>query len=230
MNAVGATAATVAMTRQVAPIAPRPIQGTSTGMLAKPLLSERPINTPTVPVIRAHGERRGGHQRRLPQHDPPDLSLGRADQPGRDELAVSLQAAHQQCVGDRQRGIGVSHQKCHSHGGSVTDGGEDGGMTDLIQRYFDLAAAPDREAWFDLFADDVVVEDDGRTHRGIAEVRTWRSEVPSVSYAVTDVSTDGGYPVATADIAGDFPDSPIALRYHFIDIDDDRIRHLAIRP
>ncbi|KAA1395342.1 nuclear transport factor 2 family protein [Aeromicrobium ginsengisoli] len=102
-------------------------------------------------------------------------------------------------------------------------------MTDLIQRYFDLAVS-DLEAWFELFADDVVVEDDGRTHRGIAEVRAWRSDVPSVSYTVIDVSTDDGYPIATADIAGDFPGSPIALRYHFIDIDDDQIRHLAIRP
>lgn len=102
-------------------------------------------------------------------------------------------------------------------------------MTDLIQRYFDVATSPDQEVWFDLFADDVVIEDDGRTHRGIAEVRAWRSDVPSVSYAVTDVTTDDGYPVATAAITGDFPGSPITLRYHFIDIDDEQIRHLAIR-
>ncbi len=58
---------------------------------------------------------------------------------------------------------------------------------DLISRYFDLATSPDREQWFALFADEVVVEDDGRTRRGIEEVRAWRAEVPSVTYDVTDV-------------------------------------------
>ncbi|WP_332642287.1 nuclear transport factor 2 family protein [Aeromicrobium sp.] len=102
--------------------------------------------------------------------------------------------------------------------------------TDLISRYFELATSPDRERWFALFADDVVVEDDGRTHRGIDEVRAWRTEVPSVTYDVTDVSTQNGYHVATADIAGDFPGSPIPLRFHFIAVEDGLIRHLAIRP
>lgn len=102
--------------------------------------------------------------------------------------------------------------------------------SNLIDRYFDLATRAEREPWFALFADDVVIEDDGRTHHGIAEVRAWRSEVPSVTYTVTAVSTQNGYQVATADIAGDFPGSPIPLRFHFIAVEDGRIKHLAIRP
>lgn len=102
--------------------------------------------------------------------------------------------------------------------------------SDLIDRYFDLATQVEREPWFALFTDDVVVEDDGRTHQGIAEVRAWRTGVPSVTYSVTDVTTQNGYQVATADIAGDFPGSPIPLRFHFIEVEDGRIKHLAIRP
>lgn len=101
---------------------------------------------------------------------------------------------------------------------------------DLIARYFEHAVAPDREQWFALFADDVMIEDDGRTHRGIDEVRQWRSEVPSVTYSINDVATQDGYQVATADIAGDFPGSPIPLRFHFIEVEGGLIKHLAIRP
>jgi hypothetical protein len=36
--------------------------------------------------------------------------------------------------------------------------------------------------------------------------------------------------VATAEIAGDFPGSPIALRFHFVDVVDRRIKHPTIAP
>lgn len=102
--------------------------------------------------------------------------------------------------------------------------------TELINRYFELAPSADREAYFALFADDAVAEDDGQTHVGVESIRAWRSEVPAVTYTLTDVSEVDGYPVATADIAGDFPGSPVALRFSFIEIRDGLIRHLAIAP
>ncbi|MEU1686626.1 nuclear transport factor 2 family protein [Micromonospora sp. NPDC005707] len=102
---------------------------------------------------------------------------------------------------------------------------------DLIRRYFALAGQPDKDVYFALFADDAVVEDEGRTHRGIAEIREWRRETPLVSYEITDVEDTPAGTVVTATISGDFPGSPFAgLRFRFEDYDDTRIRRLRIAP
>lgn len=102
---------------------------------------------------------------------------------------------------------------------------------DLIRRYFALAGKPDKDAYFALFADDAVVEDEGRTHRGIAEIREWRRETPLVSYEITDVEDTPAGTVVTATISGDFPGSPFAgLRFRFEDYDDTHIRRLRIAP
>jgi len=104
-------------------------------------------------------------------------------------------------------------------------------MTDrqVIERYFDLAADPDLEAYFSQFTDDVVIEDEGHTHTGIDAVRAWRTSVPPVTYEVRDVApTDDGYR-AVAEIAGDFPGSPVDLAFGFV-LDDERVRGLTIRP
>lgn len=99
---------------------------------------------------------------------------------------------------------------------------------DIIRRYFALAGQPDKDAYF---ADDAVVEDEGRTHRGIAEIREWRRETPLVSYEITDVEDTPAGTVVTATISGDFPGSPFAgLRFRFEDYDDTHIRRLRIAP
>lgn len=100
---------------------------------------------------------------------------------------------------------------------------------DLIERYFELVTAPDQEAWFGLFADDAVVQDDGNTHVGIAAIRAWRSEIPPVTYTLTDAVEDGRHMFATADVAGSFPGSPIEFGHRF-GIEDGQIRHLTIAP
>ncbi|MCU1688123.1 MAG: hypothetical protein JWN20_51 [Jatrophihabitantaceae bacterium] len=101
--------------------------------------------------------------------------------------------------------------------------------TDLIARYFALAPSTDRDAYVDLFAPDAVVEDEGRKRNGFAEIRAWRAEVPSVTYTVLSVVPEGTDEVAVASIAGDFPGSPVELRFAFRFTADGRIEHLAIR-
>ncbi len=106
-------------------------------------------------------------------------------------------------------------------------------MTDareLIDRYFDLAPRPDTDAYFAQFAGDAVVEDDGQAHRGIAAIRAWRSKVPRVAYTIHDVKTASTGHAAVVDIAGDFPGSPVSLRFHFQFAADGRIAALTIRP
>lgn len=98
-----------------------------------------------------------------------------------------------------------------------------------VERYFALAADPDLEAYFAQFSPDAVVEDEGRRHVGIDAVRAWRTAVPSVTYTVRSVETTADGQDAVADIAGDFPGSPVRLVFGF-SFAEDGIRHLTIRP
>jgi SnoaL-like protein len=112
-------------------------------------------------------------------------------------------------------------------GATMTDPTADAAFA---RRYFDLARSEDREAYFAQFTDDAVVEDDGRTHRGIDEIRAWRTAVPDVTYDVTEVAPEGDGFVATAEISGAFPGSPVTLRFHFAEVVDGSIAALRIAP
>jgi hypothetical protein len=98
------------------------------------------------------------------------------------------------------------------------------------QRYFTLAADPDQAAYVAQFADDAVVEDENRTHHGRAAIAVWRADVPRVTYSLREVDpADGGYR-ARAEIAGDFPGSPLTLTFAVgLDVAG-AISSLRIRP
>lgn len=98
----------------------------------------------------------------------------------------------------------------------------------LIDRYFALAAG-DRDAYLAQFADDAVVEDEGRTHHGAAAIGAWRGAVPAVTYRVLDVVPDGPGHRAIAEINGDFPGSPVELAFGFR-FAGEEITRLTIRP
>jgi hypothetical protein len=79
---------------------------------------------------------------------------------------------------------------------------------------------------------DAVVKDEGNTHRGLDEIRKWRAEV-AAKYTYTceplavhqqDVRT-----VVTCRLAGNFPGSPVNLRFLFR-LADDKIKDLEISP
>jgi hypothetical protein len=98
-----------------------------------------------------------------------------------------------------------------------------------IDRYFHLAPLSDTDAYFAQFDADATVEDEGLEHHGVDAIRAWRSEVPTVSYEVRDIRSAGRQHVARAEIAGDFPGSPVELDFHFTFTADERIEFLAIR-
>ena len=81
---------------------------------------------------------------------------------------------------------------------------------EIVRRYFGLAAQPDSEAYFALFAEDATVEDEGTELHGLAAIREWRASVPLVQYTITDVEQTPNALVVTITIAGDFPGSPFA--------------------
>ncbi|MGX7681819.1 nuclear transport factor 2 family protein [Jatrophihabitans sp. DSM 45814] len=99
-----------------------------------------------------------------------------------------------------------------------------------IRRYFELAPGPGVDAYFAQFSADAIVEDEGNTYRGVAAIRAWRTTVPRVVYTVQDVEKSATEHVAIVDIAGDFPGSPVQLRFRFRFAADGLIDFLAIAP
>lgn len=101
----------------------------------------------------------------------------------------------------------------------------------IVQRYFDLAPCRETGAYFALFADDALVEDEGSEHKGIDAIRAWRAQVPHVEYTVTGIEPAGAGLTVTCTVTGDFPGSPFAgLRFHFETFDENHVKVLRIRP
>jgi hypothetical protein len=101
--------------------------------------------------------------------------------------------------------------------------------TELVARYFELAPRVDTETYFAQFAADAIAEDEGVTHHGIEAIRAWRATVPPVTYTVRDVQSVGDERIARAEIAGEFPGSPVTLAFGFTFTDDGHVQTLAIR-
>ena len=98
-----------------------------------------------------------------------------------------------------------------------------------IANYFQAANAHDTDALVAAFADDALVTDENREHRGAA-IREW-SEHVNKEYKpgaeVIDIAQIGDTAVVTAMVSGTFPGSPIQLRYSFT-LEGDKIATLLI--
>jgi hypothetical protein len=82
------------------------------------------------------------------------------------------------------------------------------------------------------FTDDAVVHDENHDHRGIAAIRAWKAETtkkyrPTVE--ILDVAEANGKTIVKGKVSGDFPGSPIELRYAFT-LDGEKISRLEIVP
>jgi hypothetical protein len=101
-----------------------------------------------------------------------------------------------------------------------------------IARFIDASNARNLEAAIDCFAGDAAVEDEGRTHRGIAEVRAWKQATEErFRYTIepTGVEERAGRFLVRGILAGNFPGSPVELTYDFRLVDD-TIESLRIHP
>jgi len=103
------------------------------------------------------------------------------------------------------------------------------GTTQVIERYFALAETSDIEAFLAQFSGDAVVSDDGHRRVGTNALREWRTTVPQVTYRLRHVEPTRGGGRAVAEIAGDFPGSPVDLAFAFT-LDGAMIRELTISP
>jgi hypothetical protein len=104
-------------------------------------------------------------------------------------------------------------------------------LPEPIAAYFD-ADRRDAEAVARCFTRQAVVKDEGQTHTGVAAIKAWKSAA-SAKYTYTSEpyavdQKDGGY-VVTSRLTGNFPGSPVDLRFAFR-IEGGKIASLEIAP
>ena len=91
-------------------------------------------------------------------------------------------------------------------------------LTRPIATYVAAANAQDVDAVTACFSEAAVVHDEKQERQGIAAIRNWAEEV-SEQYHPTvealEVAETNGRTILTGRISGDFPGSPIELRYAF---------------
>ncbi len=100
-----------------------------------------------------------------------------------------------------------------------------------ISAYF-AADKGDVQAVAQCFTEDAVVKDEGHTYSGLSAIRRWRTEV-ATKYVYTSepfaVEDKDGRTIVTSRLAGNFPGSPINLRF-FFGLDGGKIASLEITP
>ena len=91
-------------------------------------------------------------------------------------------------------------------------------LPEPITGYFSAANSDDAGRVANYFSNDAIVRDEGRTIRGPNAVRAWAEETRRkyryhAEVVAADEAADGI--VVTAHLTGNFPGSPIDLRYRF---------------
>ncbi|MGV3652405.1 MAG: nuclear transport factor 2 family protein [Devosia sp.] len=100
----------------------------------------------------------------------------------------------------------------------------------IIETYFaaDRDGSPD--AVIACFTPDASVTDEGETHVGHEAIRSWKTgAAKKYSYTAEPVliAVEDGRTVVTSHLVGDFPGSPVDLRYFFV-LSGERIAQLEI--
>ena len=100
-----------------------------------------------------------------------------------------------------------------------------------IAAYF-TADKGDGEAVSQCFTENAVVKDEGHTHKGRPAIREWKTDA-SAKYEYTceliACEEKEGKTVVTSHLVGNFPGSPVDLRF-FFKLDGDKIASLEIIP
>lgn len=100
-----------------------------------------------------------------------------------------------------------------------------------VAAYF-AADLNDGDAVALCFTENAVVTDERQIHIGRDAIRRWKTEASAKFSYTTDpfqVSEEGGQTVVTAHVSGDFPGSPVDLRYGFV-VEGEKIARLEITP
>ncbi|GAM07543.1 nuclear transport factor 2 family protein [Novosphingobium sp. MBES04] len=101
-----------------------------------------------------------------------------------------------------------------------------------IARYFTADETKDAERVAQCFTQAALVRDEGENHEGRAAIRKWK-ESSSTKYSYTvepfSLEADADRIVVTSHMEGDFPGSPVDLRYFFV-LEGEKISALEIKP
>ena len=98
-----------------------------------------------------------------------------------------------------------------------------------IQAYF-AADGSDGKAVAQCFTENAVVTDEGHSYQGRAAIQAWKTEA-SKKYSYTSepfaCENKDGKVLVTSRVTGNFPGSPVDLRYLF-SVENDKIASLKI--
>jgi len=90
-------------------------------------------------------------------------------------------------------------------------------LPDPIAAYF-AADKQNPEALARCFTTHAVVKDEGHTYSGLDAIKAWKAAA-STKYTYTSEPTaleqSAGSQIVTSRVVGNFPGSPVDLRYHF---------------
>ena len=104
-------------------------------------------------------------------------------------------------------------------------------LPEPVAAYF-IADELDGEAVARCFTDDAVVKDEGHTYNGRAAIKKWKQDA-SAKYVYTSeplvCEQQDGKVVVTCRLRGNFPGSPVDLRF-FFELSRDKIALLEIIP
>ena len=100
-----------------------------------------------------------------------------------------------------------------------------------IANYF-AADEDGAEALSQCFTEDAVVKDEGQTYNGRVAIKEWKAHA-SEKYQYTSeplaLDQDGRKVVVTSRLTGNFPGSPVNLRF-FFELNGEKIKSLEIIP
>lgn len=99
-----------------------------------------------------------------------------------------------------------------------------------IADYFEADRGKNIQAIMHCFAEDAVVHDEGHSHIGREAIGQWKADA-AAKYRYTAepfaIAAEGHHAVVISHLTGDFPGSPIDLRYQFV-LAGDKIAKLEI--
>jgi hypothetical protein len=98
-----------------------------------------------------------------------------------------------------------------------------------IAAYY-AADKQDSESVAQCYTEDAVVKDEGHTHRGRAAIKQWKADAAAkyqYTTALLDCERKDGTTVVTSRLTGNFPASPVTLRF-FFGLEGDKIASLEI--
>lgn len=101
----------------------------------------------------------------------------------------------------------------------------------VIAAFFQSTNSREFADFLSLFTDDAHVNDEANDYYG-AQIAVWidRATADAKPTAeVTEITRDGNQLLVTAQVSGNFPGSPVHLRYYFT-IRDSKIATLLIKP